>query len=155
MSRDGWAALPRGATGLSAVCDCGISWSYSLTIFEQECPSVWSYTYEHVPQKSRDFDNFIISDHFHPMQVTRQSERGEVVWNLIQTDTHNPMSEFRVAILLTRFWSEGFDQSAKYKVSLSLWGSDMFIFHLHALFPQINIMLDSIRSPVTQVTGTF
>ena len=33
VSRDGWAALPRGATGLSAVCDCGISWSYSLTIF--------------------------------------------------------------------------------------------------------------------------
>ena len=32
MSRDGWAALPRGATGLSAVCDCGISWSYSFTI---------------------------------------------------------------------------------------------------------------------------
>ena len=26
-------ALPRGATGLSAVCDCGISRSYSLTIF--------------------------------------------------------------------------------------------------------------------------
>ena len=25
MSRDGWAALPRGATGLSAVCECGIS----------------------------------------------------------------------------------------------------------------------------------
>ena len=23
--RDGWAALPRGATGLSALCDCGIS----------------------------------------------------------------------------------------------------------------------------------
>ena len=33
MSRGGWAALPRGATGLSAVCDCGISRSYSLTIF--------------------------------------------------------------------------------------------------------------------------
>ena len=33
MSRDGWVALPRGAMGLSAVCDCGISWSYSLTIF--------------------------------------------------------------------------------------------------------------------------
>ena len=32
MSRDGWAALPRGATGMSAVCDCGISWSYLLTI---------------------------------------------------------------------------------------------------------------------------
>ena len=25
VSCDGWAALPRGATGLSAVCDCGIS----------------------------------------------------------------------------------------------------------------------------------
>ena len=33
MSRDGWAALPRGAIWLSAVCDCGISWLYSLTIF--------------------------------------------------------------------------------------------------------------------------
>ena len=33
MSCDGWAALPRGATGLSAVYDFGISWSYSLTIF--------------------------------------------------------------------------------------------------------------------------
>ena len=33
VSRDGWGALPRGATGLSAVCDCGISGSYSLTIF--------------------------------------------------------------------------------------------------------------------------
>ena len=25
LSRDGLAALPHGATGLSAVCDCGIS----------------------------------------------------------------------------------------------------------------------------------
>ena len=25
VSRGGWAALSRGATGLSAVCDCGIS----------------------------------------------------------------------------------------------------------------------------------
>ena len=33
VSRNGWAALPRDATGLSADCDCGISWSYSLTIF--------------------------------------------------------------------------------------------------------------------------
>ena len=32
-SRDGLVALPRDATGLSAVCDCGISRSYSLTIF--------------------------------------------------------------------------------------------------------------------------
>ena len=33
MSWDGWAALLCCAIGLSAVCDCGISWSYSLTIF--------------------------------------------------------------------------------------------------------------------------
>ena len=33
MSRDGLVALPRGATGLSAVCDCGISLSYSITFF--------------------------------------------------------------------------------------------------------------------------
>ena len=25
VSRGGWAALPRGTMGLSAVCDCGIS----------------------------------------------------------------------------------------------------------------------------------
>ena len=25
VSRDGWVALPRDATGLSVVCDCGIS----------------------------------------------------------------------------------------------------------------------------------
>ena len=35
MSRDGWVALPRGAIGLSAVCDCGISWPYSLTIIDK------------------------------------------------------------------------------------------------------------------------
>ena len=36
VSCDGWAALPRGATGLYAVCDCGISWSYSLTISKKD-----------------------------------------------------------------------------------------------------------------------
>ena len=32
VSHDCCVALPRGAMGLSAVCDCGISWSYSLTM---------------------------------------------------------------------------------------------------------------------------
>ena len=36
VSRGGWAALPRGAAGLSAVCDCGISLSYSLTILDKQ-----------------------------------------------------------------------------------------------------------------------
>ena len=31
--RDGCVALPRGAMYLSAVCDCGIFRSYSVTIF--------------------------------------------------------------------------------------------------------------------------
>ena len=35
MSRDCCVALPRVAMGLSAICDCGISWSYSLTIFDR------------------------------------------------------------------------------------------------------------------------
>ena len=34
MSRGCCVALPRDAMGLSAVCDCGISWSYSLAILE-------------------------------------------------------------------------------------------------------------------------
>ena len=34
MSGDCCLAFPRDAIGLSAVCDCGISWSYSLTIFD-------------------------------------------------------------------------------------------------------------------------
>ena len=33
LSRDGCVALPSGAMGLSAVCYCGISCIYSLTIF--------------------------------------------------------------------------------------------------------------------------
>ena len=32
VSRDCCVALPQGATGMSAVCDCGISCSYSLII---------------------------------------------------------------------------------------------------------------------------
>ena len=33
VSHGGWVALSCGAMELSAVCDCGISWSYSLTFF--------------------------------------------------------------------------------------------------------------------------
>ena len=32
-------ALPRDTTGLSAVCDCDITWSYSLTFLSE---IVWS-----------------------------------------------------------------------------------------------------------------
>ena len=32
MSRGYYVALPRDAMGLSAVRDCGISWSYSLPV---------------------------------------------------------------------------------------------------------------------------
>ena len=37
VSRDCCVALPHNTTGLSAVCDCGISWSYSLTICVITC----------------------------------------------------------------------------------------------------------------------
>ena len=33
VARDWCVVLTHDGTGLSAVCDCGISWSYSLTIF--------------------------------------------------------------------------------------------------------------------------
>ena len=36
MSRDGWAALPHGATGLSAVCDCGIPDHTHLLFFTEK-----------------------------------------------------------------------------------------------------------------------
>ena len=35
-SRECCVALPHDATGLSAVCDCGISYSYSLSFFNRE-----------------------------------------------------------------------------------------------------------------------
>ena len=35
VSHDCCVSLPQDTTGLSAVCDCGISWLYSLTIFMQ------------------------------------------------------------------------------------------------------------------------
>ena len=41
MSRDDRVALPRGGMDLSGVCDCGISLSYSLSIFTVVDPR-WS-----------------------------------------------------------------------------------------------------------------
>ena len=35
VSRDCCMTLSQGAIGLSAVCDCGIFWSYSITIFHK------------------------------------------------------------------------------------------------------------------------
>ena len=37
-------ALPRGAMGLSAVCECGISSSYSITIFIA-ISSLWGFSH--------------------------------------------------------------------------------------------------------------
>ena len=39
-------ALPHDATGLSAVCDCGISRSYPLTIFGKQGPCYIVHTYK-------------------------------------------------------------------------------------------------------------
>ena len=41
MSLDGCVALPRGAMGLSAVGDCGISWSYSLFLLRFYYFPIW------------------------------------------------------------------------------------------------------------------
>ena len=57
MSRGGWAALPRGATVLFAVCDCGISGSYSLTIFFIAMGLIWADSFMIV-----GFTSFIFND---------------------------------------------------------------------------------------------
>ena len=44
MSRDCCVTLPHDSTGLSAVCDCGISCSYSLTMFEYKGMSTVGFT---------------------------------------------------------------------------------------------------------------
>ena len=46
MSRDGLAALPRGATGLSTVCDCGILTYYFAQVadsFTYRSVTPWTY----------------------------------------------------------------------------------------------------------------
>ena len=50
MSPDGCVALPHGAMGLSAVFDCGISWSYSLTIYDcKKTVGCWKSLLLHSP----------------------------------------------------------------------------------------------------------
>ena len=49
MSRDDCVALPRGAMGVTVVCECGISWSYSLTIFLAVALSVWRAYMKSIP----------------------------------------------------------------------------------------------------------
>ena len=40
--------LPHGVTGLSVVCDCGMSWSYSLIIFDVHSYQCWLHIYKSV-----------------------------------------------------------------------------------------------------------
>ena len=65
MSSDRWAALLRSATGLSAVCDCCISWSYSLNIFTLDLPLTDS-THFNIDfcKKAIWMDWFLISNEF-------------------------------------------------------------------------------------------
>ena len=58
MSRDCCVALPRGAMGLSASCDCGISLSYSLTIYVTNVTTI-SVDYIHTTRASSDPDQNI------------------------------------------------------------------------------------------------
>ena len=53
MSCDCCEALPRGSTGLSAVCDCGIALSYSLTIFV-----IFKYSISSILSRSPNFFSF-------------------------------------------------------------------------------------------------
>ena len=80
--------------------------------------------YEPVPQKSRYFDNYSISDHFHPMQVTGQSELRLATVRYPQPQDWVLCGDFGTKVLISR---------RNTKVFLSLCGSDMFILHLHEI----------------------
>ena len=80
--------------------------------------------YEHVPQKSRYFVNYSISDHFHPMQVTGQSELRLATVRYPQPQDWILCGVFGTKVLISR---------RNTKVFLSLCGSDMFILHLHEI----------------------
>ena len=65
MSRDCCVALPHSDTGLSAICDCGISGSYYLTILgikHQHDPIIldFSKAFDSVPHQRlmRDLDHY-------------------------------------------------------------------------------------------------
>ena len=50
VSRDCCVALPRNARGLSAVCDCGISWSHSL-FFKSLLLAYWNLCVQNISTK--------------------------------------------------------------------------------------------------------
>ena len=58
VSRDCLVALPHDVTGLSAVGDCGMSWSYSLTIFL--CPSACTKLFLLIKSSSCQESNSIL-----------------------------------------------------------------------------------------------
>ena len=58
MSHDCCVALPRGAMGLSAVCDGDISWSYSLTFFTVHLKLIGN-THENLEKRVTDKQTFI------------------------------------------------------------------------------------------------
>ena len=69
-------ALPQGAVGWSAVCDCGISWSYSLTFWLSNCQG------QHCS--------------FYPCNIQRRAmevffQRLEQGWNVINKILNNPI----------------------------------------------------------------
>ena len=80
--------------------------------------------YEPVPQKSQYFDNYSISDHFHPMQVTGQSALRLSRVRSPQPQDWVVCGDFGTKVLISR---------RNTSVFLSLCGSDMFIIHLHEI----------------------
>ena len=54
MSHDCCVALPHDSMGLSAVCDCGITSSYSLTVFTGVGPFLFNPSYPGGPLPAAD-----------------------------------------------------------------------------------------------------
>ena len=77
VSRDGWVALPRGATGLSAVCDCGISRSYSLTIFARKSYILGIFQMGGPEPLLTSLDGLMIHKYFTKADMPKMTEEGK------------------------------------------------------------------------------
>ena len=76
MSRDCCVALPRSAVVLSAVCDCGISLSYSLTILNELVQRMAAWTCGRKPDGETQVYRTSPVSAIHLMSVSRAFDIG-------------------------------------------------------------------------------
>ena len=95
MSRNCCVALPCGAMGLSAVCDCGISWSYSLIfVLPGVIIEIWSWQYK---KRDRQADRQTGRQTYRQTLEQRQAEaeaRLIMFYKIVHGLVQNPLPTF-------------------------------------------------------------